>query len=79
MAARRLVALPRHRPVDIDIHEIPANPAKGEPTHWHADFHFACWAEESRISIQPEEIVAFAWLPSADLSTSRLAASVAAI
>lgn len=66
-------------PVDVDVHEIPANPAKGEPAHWHADFRFAFWAKESTISIQPEEIVAFAWRASSDLPTPRLAASVAAI
>ncbi|MGW5681565.1 NUDIX hydrolase [Nonomuraea sp. NPDC003754] len=66
-------------PVDIDVHEIPANPAKGEPAHFHADFRFAFWAKESSISIQPEEVVAFSWRPPADLPTARLAKSVAAI
>jgi NUDIX domain len=28
-------------PLDIDLHEIPASQAKGEPAHWHADFRFA--------------------------------------
>lgn len=27
-------------PVDIDTHEIPANPKKNEPKHWHHDFRF---------------------------------------
>jgi hypothetical protein len=25
-------------PLDIDLHQIPADPAKGEPAHRHADF-----------------------------------------
>ncbi|MFI6453994.1 NUDIX domain-containing protein [Streptosporangium amethystogenes] len=28
------------RPLHIDIHPIPANPAKGEPGHRHIDFRF---------------------------------------
>ena len=27
-------------PIDIDTHEIPANPKKNEPTHLHHDFRF---------------------------------------
>jgi 8-oxo-dGTP pyrophosphatase MutT (NUDIX family) len=27
-------------PIDIDTHEIPANPKKSEPTHLHHDFRF---------------------------------------
>jgi 8-oxo-dGTP pyrophosphatase MutT (NUDIX family) len=32
-------------PVDIDIHLIPANPAKGEAAHWHYDFRYLLRAE----------------------------------
>ncbi|WP_211266875.1 NUDIX hydrolase [Nonomuraea candida] len=66
-------------PVDIDVHEIPANAAKQEPAHLHADFRFAFWAKDSEISIQPDEVIAFAWRPPADLPTPRLAAGVAAV
>ncbi|MFD9943185.1 NUDIX hydrolase [Nonomuraea sp. NPDC059023] len=66
-------------PVDIDVHDIPANPAKGEPAHQHADFRFAFWAKDSTISIQPEEILAYAWRPPTDLPTPRLASNVASI
>ncbi|WP_084964152.1 NUDIX hydrolase [Thermoactinospora rubra] len=66
-------------PVDIDIHEIPANPAKGEPRHWHADFRYAFWAKDSPIVIQPEEIVAFDWRPRHDLPTTALAERIAVI
>ena len=27
-------------PVDIDVHEIPSNSAKGEPSHLHVDFRY---------------------------------------
>ncbi|MEV6036057.1 NUDIX hydrolase [Nonomuraea sp. NPDC052116] len=66
-------------PVDIDVHEIPANPAKGERAHSHADLRFAFWAKDTEIVIQPEEVTAFAWRPAAELPTPRLAASVSRI
>ncbi|MFG1956107.1 NUDIX hydrolase [Nonomuraea sp. NPDC049028] len=66
-------------PVDIDVHPIPANPLKGESAHLHADFRFAFWVTDTEISIQSEEIVAFAWRSPADLPTPRLAISVGAI
>jgi 8-oxo-dGTP pyrophosphatase MutT (NUDIX family) len=28
-------------PLGIDVHRIPANPAKSEPEHWHFDFRYA--------------------------------------
>jgi 8-oxo-dGTP pyrophosphatase MutT (NUDIX family) len=66
-------------PLDIDVHEIPANPAKGEPAHWHADLRFAFWAKETTIVIQPEEVTAYAWRPVSDLPTPRLVECVSAI
>lgn len=56
-------------PVDIDVHEIPANPDKREPAHLHADFRFAFWVKDSRVSIQIAEVTAFAWRSPADLPT----------
>jgi 8-oxo-dGTP pyrophosphatase MutT (NUDIX family) len=66
-------------PVDIDVHEIPANPSKGEPAHWHADFRFAFWVKGGDVTLQLEEVSAFDWRDPHDLPTSRLAVSVAAI
>jgi 8-oxo-dGTP pyrophosphatase MutT (NUDIX family) len=81
MPWQHAVSPPMHDvlPVDIDVHEIPANPAKGEPAHLHADFRFAFWAKETKITIQAEEVIAFAWRPPSDLPTPRLAGAVAAI
>ncbi|MEV0968529.1 NUDIX hydrolase [Microtetraspora glauca] len=75
------VSPPAHdvAPVDIDVHEIPANPAKDEPAHLHADFRFAFWVKDTTIALQVEEVAAFAWRPASELPTARLAASVAAI
>ncbi|MFI6819290.1 NUDIX hydrolase [Nonomuraea sp. NPDC050328] len=66
-------------PVDLDIHEIPANPAKGEPAHWHADFRFAFWATTDEVVIQAEEIVDYAWRPTTDLPTRALEEALAAV
>jgi 8-oxo-dGTP pyrophosphatase MutT (NUDIX family) len=63
-------------PLDIDLHQIPANPAKGEPAHWHADFRFAFLVTEPAISLQVEEVSAHAWRPPSSLQTERLAAKV---
>jgi 8-oxo-dGTP pyrophosphatase MutT (NUDIX family) len=66
-------------PVDIDVHEIPANPGKGEPAHVHADFRFAFWVKETTIIIQPEEVTAYAWRPVSDLPTPRLVECVSTL
>ncbi|WP_346110287.1 hypothetical protein [Nonomuraea maheshkhaliensis] len=57
--------------MDIDVHEIPANPAKPEPAHWHADFRFAFWVKDTPITLQAEEVSAFGWRSPADLPTVR--------
>jgi hypothetical protein len=62
--------------VDIDLHTIPANPAKGEPEHWHADFRFVFWVAEPRIRVQYEEVDGYAWRPREDAPTGKLAAKL---
>ncbi|WP_188187510.1 NUDIX hydrolase [Nonomuraea sp. SYSU D8015] len=59
-------------PLDIDVHVIPANAAKGEPEHFHADFRFAFWAKDSDIRLQLEEVSDYAWRELSDLPTPRL-------
>ncbi|WP_326697980.1 NUDIX hydrolase [Streptomyces sp. NBC_01754] len=50
-------------PVDIDVHPIPANEAKGEPEHQHIDFRFLFRTETADISaLQTEEVTDAAWL-----------------
>ncbi|MFC4906403.1 NUDIX hydrolase [Actinomadura gamaensis] len=66
-------------PVDIDVHTIPANPSKGEPEHWHADFRWAFWVKEPRIALQAEEVDGYAWLPRDKAPTVKLAAKLAAL
>lgn len=65
-------------PLDIDVHAIPARPAKGEAAHWHADFRYAFRVERSRVVPQLEEISGYAWLPPSRVDSPRLAARLAA-
>ncbi len=39
---------------DVDIHRIPARPAKGEPAHLHYDVRFLLRAPHEHYSISPE-------------------------
>ncbi|MET7620956.1 NUDIX domain-containing protein [Streptomyces sp. NPDC005408] len=50
-----------HRPVHIDAHHIPANPAKSEPEHRHFDFRFLFRTSADVIELQTEEVAAPAW------------------
>ncbi|MCD0451338.1 NUDIX domain-containing protein [Actinocorallia sp. API 0066] len=63
-------------PMDIDVHTIPANPAKGEPEHWHADFRYAFHVNEPKVSLQYEEVSGFAWRDHSDAPTPKLAAKL---
>lgn len=54
--------------IDVDVHDIPANPAKGEPAHEHHDarvlFHAGSWELEDR-----EEVAGVRWVPLADVAS----------
>jgi 8-oxo-dGTP pyrophosphatase MutT (NUDIX family) len=50
-----------NEPVHIDIHPIPASPAKGEPDHQHIDFRFLFSTTTSHTKIQHDEITDAAW------------------
>jgi 8-oxo-dGTP pyrophosphatase MutT (NUDIX family) len=62
-------------PVDIDAHPIPANPAKGEPDHWHYDFRYLFVANElgtEHVHLQAEEVHDHEWLDLAAMPALRL-------
>ncbi|WP_232331106.1 NUDIX hydrolase [Thermoactinomyces sp. CICC 10521] len=66
--------LPENVPMDIDLHLIPANPRKGEPEHWHADFRFAFrLVSAEKVTLQEEEVTDYAWLPLNQMPMRRLA------
>ena len=61
-------------PIDIDVHPIPANPAKGEPDHQHFDLRYAfATANRPEIRLQRDEVHDFAWLPAAEIQPAFLA------
>jgi 8-oxo-dGTP pyrophosphatase MutT (NUDIX family) len=67
-------------PIDIDVHPIPANPAKSEQEHWHADFRYVIKAPRpDTISIQAEEVSSYNWLLPSLLNHRRLAAKIAPV
>lgn len=54
----------RKHPLDIDVHHIPANPAKGEPEHWHFDLRYAFTiAGAMETTLQIEEVSGIQWIP----------------
>lgn len=59
-------------PLDIDIHDIPANEKKNEPTHLHADLRFVFKTMYPRINLQEEEVTQYAWRSPKELPTERL-------
>ncbi|MBU3575283.1 NUDIX hydrolase [Polynucleobacter sp. UK-Mo-2m-Kol15] len=56
-------------PIDIDLHEIPANPKKGEGSHLHIDLLFTLKAVGEGDS--PEDIQK-AWIPVDQIATPRI-------
>jgi len=61
-------------PIDIDIHEIPANPKKGEDTHLHIDLLYCL-----RISSQEQSIedISYAWIAFDQIESDRIKRALA--
>ena len=61
-------------PIDIDIHEIPANPRKGEDTHLHIDLLYCL-----RVSSQEQstEDLACAWISFDQVESDRIKRALA--
>ncbi|GAA5610452.1 hypothetical protein Spla01_01590 [Streptomyces platensis] len=65
-------------PLDIDVHDIAANPDKGEPAHQHYDFRFAFrLLGERKIHLQVEEVTDYRWLPFAKVPAPTIADKLA--
>lgn len=77
LAPEKVTAVDALTPLDLDIHRIPENPAKGEPEHWHFDFRYLYRTEETEVSLQAEEVGDHAWRSPADLPSERLTVRVA--
>ncbi|MCW7990099.1 NUDIX hydrolase [Streptomyces platensis subsp. clarensis] len=64
--------------LDIDVHDIAANPDKGEPAHQHYDFRFAFrLLGERKIYLQVEEVTDYRWLPFAKVPAPTIADKLA--
>ncbi|MGW1107370.1 NUDIX hydrolase [Streptomyces sp. NPDC002540] len=66
-------------PIDIDVHDIDANPAKGEPDHQHFDFRFAFYLTAEQpppLVLQDEEVSGTQWLPFAEVRSPTLRAKL---
>ncbi|MFI9585963.1 NUDIX hydrolase [Streptomyces sp. NPDC052236] len=66
-------------PVDIDVHGIDANPAKGEPSHQHFDFRFAFYVSAEQLPplrLQDEEVSGAQWLAFTDVRSPTLRAKL---
>jgi 8-oxo-dGTP pyrophosphatase MutT (NUDIX family) len=48
-------------PLHIDVHPIPANPAKDEPDHQHFDFRFLFRTDADVSGLQAEEVLDYSW------------------
>lgn len=74
------LALVGEVPVDIDVHPIPANPAKGEPAHQHFDLRYAFTINITpAVALQAEEVHDFTWLSRAEIEPAVLAERIAAV
>ena len=60
------------RPADLDVHTIPARPAKAgraaEPEHWHLDVRYLVVAPEGAVEVVSEESLALGWFAPAELA-----------
>ncbi|MFJ7342771.1 NUDIX domain-containing protein [Streptomyces sp. NPDC101110] len=66
-------------PIDIDIHDIDASPAKGEPAHQHYDFRYAFYLigeEPPTITLQDEEVSGARWLALPEVTSPTLRAKL---
>ena len=55
-------------PIDLDIHDIPANDGKGEPAHQHFDVLFLFKTNEIEPSLQLEEVSEMKWMEKAEVA-----------
>jgi 8-oxo-dGTP pyrophosphatase MutT (NUDIX family) len=46
----------------VGIHPIPANPARDEPAHVHADFRYLVPVDDQAVTLQAEEVTDWRWV-----------------
>ncbi|MFE5297854.1 NUDIX domain-containing protein [Streptomyces sp. NPDC056632] len=74
--ASALVLTPelRDAPIDIDVHAIDPDPARGEAAHWHYDVRFVFYLADGapELALQAERVTGSAWLPFDEVSSPTL-------
>ncbi|MFG2386040.1 NUDIX hydrolase [Streptomyces avermitilis] len=66
-------------PIGIDVHDIDANPSKGEPAHCHYDFRYVFYLageEPPATTLQDEEVSGAQWLPQPEVTSPTLRAKL---
>ncbi|MFE3637975.1 NUDIX hydrolase [Streptomyces sp. NPDC059168] len=66
-------------PIDIDVHDIDANPSKGEGSHQHFDFRFVFYLvpeQHPQLTLQDDEVAGAQWLEFADVRSPTLRAKL---
>ncbi|MEW2514722.1 NUDIX domain-containing protein [Streptomyces sp. NPDC046870] len=66
-------------PIDIDVHPIDANPAKGEPAHEHYDVRYAFYLAEEEppaVTLQDDEVSSAEWLAMSEVTSPTLRAKL---
>ncbi|MFE5216402.1 MULTISPECIES: NUDIX hydrolase [unclassified Streptomyces] len=61
-------------PIDIDVHDVDANPAKSESAHQHFDFLFVSYLVQ--LALQDEKVAGARWLDFADVRSRTLRAKL---
>ncbi|WP_162231697.1 NUDIX hydrolase [Allosalinactinospora lopnorensis] len=59
-------------PFDIDTRQIPADPFWDAPEHWHFDFRYAHWVDETEVRPLLDKADGCAWFSADALSMSGL-------
>lgn len=69
-----------YEPFDIDVHDIEADPAKGEPAHRHYDVRFVFCLVEGAADVmpRPEEVSGAEWRPFEEVTSPTLRAKLVA-
>ncbi|MFG3013850.1 NUDIX domain-containing protein [Streptomyces cinerochromogenes] len=76
------LCLTRHMlgsPIDIDVHDIDANPSKGEPAHRHYDFRYVFYLADDKpptITLRDEEVSDAHWLALSEVTSPNLRAKL---
>ncbi|MEU7033669.1 NUDIX domain-containing protein [Streptomyces sp. NPDC046237] len=65
-------------PLDIDVHDIAANPATGAPAHRHVDFLWTFLLRtQPAVTLQTEEVSGFEWRSFEDSASPTVRAKLA--